>query len=285
MSMHCLHLDHVSVEFPIYHGGRRSLKKRLFALSTRGNIARDAFDQISVSALDDVTLDIADGDRIGLIGANGAGKTTLLKVMAGIYHPTGGRVHAAGRTSALLDPMLGFNPEATGRENIFLRGMYMDIHPREMRKRVHEIIAFAAIGPYIDMPVRTYSAGMTIRLGFAISTCIPPEILLMDEWLSVGDAEFLRRAQKRTEEFIGGSNILVFASHSLPLLRRWCTRGILLQKGRVVATGDIKDVIALYAGNRRSAGNGAAGHHATGELADSGSQGDRVPRVASSSMR
>jgi ABC-type polysaccharide/polyol phosphate transport system ATPase subunit len=246
--MPLLRLRNVSVEFPVYGGGSRSLKKCLFASTTQGNIARDALDQITVCALNNVTMDIVNGDRVGVIGANGAGKSTLLKVLAGIYHPTRGAVHASGRKSALLDITLGFNPEATGRENIILRGMYMEIHPRDMRARVDEIVEFADLGAYIDMPVRTYSEGMMIRLGFAISTCVPPEILLMDEWLSAGDDRFLSKAQRRMEDLLDRSSIMVLASHSLPLLQKWCNRGVLLQKGHVAAVGDIMDVIAVYTG-------------------------------------
>ena len=127
-----------------------------------------------------------------------------------------------------------------------MRGMYMNIHPREMRTRVDDIAEFTELGAYLDMPARTYSAGMMVRLGFAVSTCILPEILLMDEWLSAGDARFLEKAQKRMEQFVGSSNILVLASHSVDLLRNWCNRGILLQHGRVAAQGDINDVVAAY---------------------------------------
>jgi ABC-type polysaccharide/polyol phosphate transport system ATPase subunit len=241
-----LRLRNLSVEFPIYQGSSRSLKKLLVATTTQGNLARDATHRINVRALNDINLDIEDGDRIGLIGANGAGKTTLLRILAGIYLPTRGQVYSSGKISALLDVSLGLNPDATGLENIILRGMYMNIHPREMRTRVDDIAEFTELGAYLDMPARTYSAGMMVRLGFAVSTCILPEILLMDEWLSAGDARFLDKAQKRMEQFVGSSNILVLASHSVDLLRNWCNRGILLQHGRVAAQGDINDVVAAY---------------------------------------
>jgi ABC-type polysaccharide/polyol phosphate transport system ATPase subunit len=246
-----LRLRNLSVEFPIYQGGSRSLKKMLVASTMQRNLARDAADRIKVRALNDVTLDVEDGDRLALIGANGAGKTTLLRVLAGIYAPTRGDCRSSGRASALLDVSLGLNPDATGRENILLRGMYMNIHPREMRSRVDEIAEFTELGPYIDMPARTYSAGMLVRLGFAISTCTPAEILLMDEWLSAGDARFLDKAQRRMEEFVGSSKIVVLASHSTDLLRRWCHRGIMLEQGRIVAQGRIDDVIATYLGALR----------------------------------
>ena len=246
--MASLRLRNLSVEFSIYQGGSRSLKKMLVATTTQGNLARDAADRINVRALDDVTLDIEDGDRVALIGPNGAGKTTLLRVLAGIYSPTRGESYSSGRISALLDVSLGLNPEATGRENIMLRGIYMNIHPREMRSRVAEIVEFTELGPYIDMPARTYSAGMLVRLGFAISTSMPAEILLMDEWLLAGDARFLDKAQRRMEQFVGSSSILVLASHSTDLLRKWCNRGIMLERGRVAASGNVDEVIATYIG-------------------------------------
>jgi len=241
-----LRLRNLSVEFPMYQGSSRSLKKLLVATTTQGNLARDATDRINVRALNDLTVDIEDGDRVGLVGANGAGKTTLLRVLGGIYLPSRGQVHSSGKISTVLDVSVGLHPDATGRENIILRGMYMNIHPREMRARVDEIAEFTELGPYLDMPARTYSAGMMVRLGFAVSTCIPPEILLMDEWLSAGDARFLDKAQKRMEQFVGSSSILVLASHSPTLLRKWCNRGILLQQGRIVQQGDIGDIIATY---------------------------------------
>lgn len=241
-----LRLRDLSVEFPIYQGGSRSLKKALLATSTQGNLGRDAFDRINVHALEGLSFDIKEGDRVGLIGSNGAGKSTLLKVLAGIYQPTRGRLYAAGRVSALLDVSVGLNLEATGRENIILRGMYMDIHPREMRSLIDDVARFTDLGSYLDMPVRTYSSGMMVRLAFATSTCVPPEILLMDEWLSAGDAHFIAKAHKRLSDFVSFSSILVLASHDMELLAEWCTNGIFLRQGQVVAMGCIKDVIATY---------------------------------------
>jgi len=243
-----LRARNLSVEFSIYQGSSRSLKKMVFATAMQGNLGRDSADRINVRALNDVSLDIENGDRVGLIGANGAGKTTLLRVLAGIYFPTRGKLYSSGKISALLDASVGLNAEATGRENIILRGMYMDIHPRDMRARVDEIVEFTELGPYIDMPARTYSSGMMVRLGFAISTCMPAEILIMDEWLSAGDIRFLEKAQRRMEQFVGGSSILVLASHSPELLRKWCNRGIMLQNGRIAAHGSIDEVIKAYVG-------------------------------------
>src|SRR5579884_2996451 len=215
-------LRDVSVEFPVYNVGSRSLKKLLLNTTALGNIAKDAHDRITVQALSGISLDLDHGDRLALIGVNGAGK------------------------SALLNASVGLNPDATGRENIVMRGMFMDVHPREMRARVEEVAAFTELGHYLDMPVRTYSAGMLIRLCFAVATAIPPEILLMDEWLAAGDELFLAKARGRMEHLITGSSIMVLASHSLPLLKEWCNRAIMLEGGRVVAAGSVEEVAAIY---------------------------------------
>jgi ABC-2 type transport system ATP-binding protein/lipopolysaccharide transport system ATP-binding protein len=244
--MASINLRNVSVEFPIYQAGARSLKKMIIAGGTRGNLARDAHDRVMVRALHDVTFDIENGERVGLIGANGAGKTTLLKVLAGIYKPTQGRVHIAGQTTALINSSVGLNQDATGRENIILRGLYMDIHPRDMRERIDQVAEFTELGAYLDMPVRTYSAGMMVRLAFAVSTCIRPEILILDEWLSAGDAQFLGKAQRRMEDFVTRSSILVLASHSFELIEQWCRLGVYLKEGLVRAVGPVDEVVARY---------------------------------------
>ena len=241
-----LRLRDLWVEFPIYQGSSRSLKKSLLAKTTQGNLARDARDRVTIVALSDINLDIEHGDRLAVLGANGAGKSTLLKVLAGIYEPARGRLYAAGRVSALLTASVGLDPDATGRENIVLLGMYMDVHPREMRARLEEIAAFTELGYHLDLPVRTYSSGMMIRLCFAVATSVRPDILLMDEWLAAGDAGFLSKARKRMEDFVSGSSILVLASHSIPILQEWCNRAILLDHGKIVAMGDVKDVAAAY---------------------------------------
>jgi ABC-type polysaccharide/polyol phosphate transport system ATPase subunit len=240
-----LRLRGLWVEFPIYQGGSRSLKKSLLA-KAHGNLASDARDRVNIVALSDIDLDVEHGDRLAVLGANGAGKSTLLKVMAGIYAPTRGRVHSSGRISALLTATVGLDPDATGRENIVLQGMYMDVHPREMRGRVDEIAAFTELGYHLDLPVRTYSSGMMIRLCFAVATSVRPDILLMDEWLAAGDASFLGKARKRMEDFVSASSILVLASHSIPILREWCNRAILLDHGRIVAMGDVDEIAAAY---------------------------------------
>ena len=244
--MASINLRNVAVEFPIYQAGARSIKKMLIAGTTHGNLARDAHDRVMVRALHDISFDIENSDRIGLIGANGAGKTTLLKVLARIYKPTQGQIHISGHTTALINASVGLNQDATGRENIILRGLHMDIHPRDMRERIEHVAEFTELGSYLDMPVRTYSAGMMVRLAFAVSTCIRPEILILDEWLSAGDAQFLGKAQRRMEEFVARSSILVLASHSFELIQQWCRRAVYLKDGVIEAIGPVNEVVARY---------------------------------------
>jgi ABC-type polysaccharide/polyol phosphate transport system ATPase subunit len=241
-----IRLRHVSVDFPIYQGSSRSLKKALIATSTRGNLAKDGLDRVTVRALSDLSFELADGDRLALIGPNGAGKTTLLKVLAGVFEPTHGTCITSGSISSLLDTSVGLQGDATGRENIILRGMFMGIRPRDMRDMAADIAEFTELGHYLDMPVRTYSAGMMIRLAFAISTCIPPDILIMDEWLTAGDAKFLEKAQRRIEGFVKNSSILVLASHSMGLIEQWCNVGILLNHGQIATMGSARETIAAY---------------------------------------
>jgi ABC-type polysaccharide/polyol phosphate transport system ATPase subunit len=251
----------LSLDYPVYgERGSRSIKKAILRGASRGNIAHEAVsDRINVKALNEVSFDIEDGQRVGILGANGSGKTTLLKVLCGIYEPTRGRVVTSGRVHGLLSASLGLDRQSTGRDNIILRGIYLGIKPSEMRKRVDDIVEFSGLGDYIDMPVRTYSAGMTVKLAFSISTCLEPEILVLDEWLGAGDAAFIEQAQRRMESFVRGTRILVLASHSMGLLERWCDRGILLRGGQLVTTGPIKTVTAAYRATVEAQKSAAAG--------------------------
>jgi ABC-2 type transport system ATP-binding protein len=239
-------LEKVGVDFPLYGGGSRSLKKTLVHFGTGGRIGRDASDRVCVQALREVSLTFDHGDRVGLIGHNGAGKTTLLRVLAGVYEPSHGVVRCEGQAVALFDPSLGMDMEATGYENIVLRGLILGLSPKEIRSHADAIAEFTELGEYLAMPVRTYSSGMMLRLAFAVSTSISPDILLMDEWIVAGDNQFMEKAQKRMENFVGRSNILVLASHSLDLIERWCDKAVLLDEGQVVAFGPLKEVLNRY---------------------------------------
>ncbi len=238
-----LRLEAVTVDFPVYSAGARSLKKRLLHRGRGGRIAHGADNRLRVRALEDVTLAMKHGDRIGLVGPNGAGKTTLLRVLAGAYEPTQGRVERRGRTASLLNVSLGIDAEATGYENILTRGLLLGLRPEQVRARMDEIAAFTELGDYLAMPVHTYSAGMRLRLAFAVCTCFDPEILLMDEWLAMGDRAFAEKAQRRLQQFVERAGILMLASQNMSLLQRVCSTGVLLDQGRLKCFGPIDEVL------------------------------------------
>jgi ABC-type polysaccharide/polyol phosphate transport system ATPase subunit len=199
-----------------------------------------------VEALRDVTVQIDQGDRIGVIGHNGAGKSTLLRVLAGIYQPTAGRMTVEGRVSSLFDIALGFESDANGWENINYRSYLQGETPRTVRLKRDAIAEFSELGDSLDMPVRYYSAGMLVRLAFSIATAIDPEILLVDEVLSVGDMAFQIKARQRMMEMMAKAHLMVMVSHDLESLSKLCTHGIWLNHGRMVTTGPVDQVIAAY---------------------------------------
>jgi ABC-type polysaccharide/polyol phosphate transport system ATPase subunit len=233
-----LTLSDVTVDLPIYHASGRSMRRHALQGALGRKLRLDG-SHVTVRALDGIDLDLADGDRLALVGANGAGKSVLLRTMAGVYAPARGRVARLGRVTPLLSHGVGLDVNATGLENIYLLGMHLDVPPREMRGRVDEIVAWAELGPFIAAPVRTYSAGMIMRLAFAVSTSTAPDILLIDEGLGVVDAAFQHKAQERMSAFVGGTSILVLASHSAELLGLWCRDGVRLEGGRIVERGPV----------------------------------------------
>jgi lipopolysaccharide transport system ATP-binding protein len=188
-----------------------------------------------VEALRDINLEIAKGDRIALLGGNGAGKTTLLRVLAGVYEPEVGKLRVQGRVTSLLDSMLGMDLESTGYENMYLRGLFLGLKAKEIAKLADEIAEFSELGEFLNVPVRTYSSGMTLRLAFSISTIIKPEILLMDEWMSVGDENFKHKAEERLEQFVSDAGILVVATHDMGLAERLATRRIVMEHGSIAS--------------------------------------------------
>lgn len=241
-------VEGVSVLFPLYHGNARSLKKMVVAAAS-GRLGSDQRHRVVVEALRELDFKLVSGDRLGLVGSNGAGKTTLLRTLAGIYEPAIGRVRIQGSLNALLDPSLGMNLELTGRENIMLRGLYNGL-PRPMLARLEEDVAeFAELGDFLDLPVRIYSAGMVVRLGFALATAIKPQILLMDEWFLAGDAAFMAKARSRLEEMVRGAEILVLSTHSTDIVRSWCTRVLWLDQGRIHQDGPADEVLEAYLGH------------------------------------
>jgi len=222
------------VDFPIYGGKSRSLKSTVLRAATGGSIAADAGDRVVVRALDHVSFDLNEGDRVGLVGHNGSGKTTLLRVLAGVYEPVSGSISVRGRVASMLSITLGMDADATGYENIFLRGTILGLRKREIAKMVDEVCEFAELGDFIYMPMRTYSAGMVMRLMFAISTNVQADIVLMDEWLGVGDAEFTEKAEKRLTEVVGNAKLLVIASHRPDVIKKTWTRVFHLEHGKIV---------------------------------------------------
>lgn len=247
--MACIHLSGVSVEFPVFSAASRSLKNRVLSLATGGVIEGRADGRVVVRGLDGIDLRVQDGERLGIVGHNGAGKTTLLRVLTGIYQPTRGRATIEGKCVPLINIGLGIDPEATGRENIRLRGAMMGLGAAAVREMFDEIADFSGLGAFLDMPFRTYSSGMQLRLAFATSTAVQPEILIMDEWLSTGDADFTERANQRLRTLVDTTKILVLASHSRELLLANCSRIVWLEHGCVRMDGPATQVAQAYFGH------------------------------------
>ncbi|WGL17287.1 ABC transporter ATP-binding protein [Microbulbifer bruguierae] len=197
----------------------------------------------TIKALDNVSFELSAGDRLGLIGSNGAGKSTLLKVLYGIYEPSEGNLQVSGKIDALFNINLGFRKEATGRRNIFLRGLIRGWQPKEVESRMDEIIEFSELGHYIDLPLKSYSAGMAARLAFSIATNLEPEILLMDEWIGAGDPSFQEKAKTRMELLAEKAGIMVIASHNHKLLKNVCNKIIHLQEGKIIQSGAPDDLL------------------------------------------
>ena len=248
--MASISLDNVFVQFPIYTSSGRSLKKQFVRATTGGRVASDT-GRVVVNALRGVTLRVEHGDRIGIVGHNGAGKTTLLRVFAGVYEPVMGSVAIEGRVIPLFELGFGIDPESTGYDNIVLRGTLLGIPRRELMSHLEEVAAFTELGDYMYMPVRTYSTGMYLRLAFAISTVVAPDILLMDEFLAVGDAQFMAKAERRMDELVSRAGIMVLASHSEHLIRRLCNKVIWMHAGEVRRVGNTDEVMGQYLSEAR----------------------------------
>ncbi len=196
--------------------------------------------------LDDISFELREGDRLAILGRNGAGKSTLLRVLNRVYQPSEGRLVVDGSCQALLNISLGFNGEATVRENIYLRGIAMGLTASFLRGQIDEILEFSGLQEKVNHRLRTLSSGQKMRLGFAISTAVQHDIIMMDEWVGAGDADFMRKAKERMQSRVGGSKIVVLASHSTGLLRDICNRGIVLERGRLVHAGDITSSLKFY---------------------------------------
>jgi ABC-2 type transport system ATP-binding protein/lipopolysaccharide transport system ATP-binding protein len=237
-------VDNVGIVFPIYDSRGRSLKSRLydFLRSPSGQSRSITL----VEALRGVSLQLRKGDRMGIIGRNGSGKTTLLRVLSGIYEPTSGHVNIEGTVASMTDMTMGMDPDATGEENILIRGILLGMTRRDAQRLIEPIRDFTELAEKLDYPIRTYSTGMLLRLAFAISTAIRPDILVMDEMIGAGDASFVEKARARVGAMIDASSVLVLSSHNLAIVREFCTSAILLEDGRIAASGDVEHVIRSY---------------------------------------
>lgn len=235
----------LTISFPLYHGDARSLKKTLGSFGS-GRFARDQRQRLMVKALTDVNFSLRPGERLGLVGRNGAGKTTLLRALAGIYEPVEGRVVVRGRMATLLDTSLGMNVELSGRENIRMRGLFSGLSPAAIAEVEQDVENFADLGTFMDLPVRTYSSGMSVRLSFGLATAIMPQVLIMDEWFMAGDASFMDKAKERIAGLVEGTEILILSSHMAKVLEKWCTRLIWMEQGRIVMDGPTAEVLPAY---------------------------------------
>ena len=233
----------ITLDVPIY------LQRERDARSWSSMLFGAAFDSPSRSLtriLEDISFELHEGDRLAILGRNGAGKSTLLRVLNQVYQPTSGQLTVQGSCQALLNMSLGFNGEATVRENIFLRGIAMGLKSSYLRHQIEPILEFSGLHDKVTHRLRTLSSGQKMRLGFAISTSTQNDIILMDEWVGAGDAEFVTKAKERMQSRVGGAKILVLASHSVGLLRNICNKGIVLEQGRLVHAGDILSALKCY---------------------------------------
>ena len=237
-----LEIQGLSIRLLLHREGTRSIREFVIRILKKGRrVERDQF-----CPLREVSFVANGGERLGIIGPNGAGKSTLLKVIAGIIPPSVGRVVVRGRIAPLIELGAGFDPYLTGRENVFLYGSLLGFPQKELERRFDRIVKFAELEEFIDVPLMNYSVGMSTRLGFAIATDVEPDLLLLDEVFSVGDAAFQRKCEARMEAFKAKGVTILLVSHNMKLIREICSRTLFLQHGRVVAIGPTNDVVAEY---------------------------------------
>jgi ABC-type polysaccharide/polyol phosphate transport system ATPase subunit len=237
-------LRNVEVTFPIFSSHTRSLKT--VVLSRLGGSLAEHNRTVVVEALKNISLELNDGDRLGIIGHNGAGKTTFLRLVSCVYPPVTGEIIVEGKVSSFTDITLGMDPESTGWQNIIFRCVFLGLTFAEARELAPSIGEFSELGEYLDLPVRTYSSGMFLRLAFAISTAVQPDIVVMDEMIGAGDQSFIDKAKKRVDQLLQRTRILVLASHSEPIIRSFCDKVLWLEKGTIKMLGPTDRVMASY---------------------------------------
>lgn len=239
-----IRFDNVSLVYDLYYDKTTTLKEYVVNSLTRRKYSDPS--EKKLYALRDVSLDIEHGERLGVIGLNGSGKSTFLKIIAGLLRPTEGRVLIEGTVQPLIEVGAGFNPEFSGRDNIYLNGAMLGFSKKQIAEKERDIIEFAELGSFIDVPVKYYSSGMAMRLAFTIATLIEPEILVMDEMLSAGDLEFIQKASNRMDQIVSSAKLLVIVSHDLSLIRSLARRVIVLHKGDMVYDGETDAAIDFY---------------------------------------
>ncbi len=239
-----LEANAVSLSVPVFQPGDRQLLANPVRFITDLYLARTTRGVSHL--LSDISLRLVNGDRLGIIGANGAGKSTLLRLLAGIYQPTAGEIRTNGTVKGLFDISLGMNLEATGLENIYMRGLQMGLRLAEIREMVPSFLEFSELGDAIERPMNTYSTGMRLRLAVAVSTMRAPDVLLLDEWIGTGDAHFRDKVRARMNKLVEDSGALVLATHNVGLMRSLCTSGLVIDQGRTVFVGILDDAIDFY---------------------------------------
>ncbi len=243
-----INLDKVSVDLAVYNSRGRALKSEILRRTVGGGLENDRDRSIQVvKALKDVSFVARDGDRIGLVGGNGAGKTTLLRVLSRVYPPTAGTASIEGRISSLIDLSMGMDADATGYDNIEMRSIMLGLDHRQAQAIVPDVEEFSQLGEFLDLPIRTYSSGMMLRLAFAVSTAVHPDILILDEVIGVGDAAFAERAEQRLHGMIQKASIMFLASHDNSSIKRFCNRTLWMKGGTLMMDGPPDDVLAAYA--------------------------------------
>lgn len=233
----------VSLAYPIYDMDARSLKRGLVNIAVGGRMTTERQGQFQVRALNEINLHLKQGDRLGLIGHNGAGKSTLLRVLSGVYEPLKGQVLVKGSISSLINIGVGMQPTLTGYENIRLRCLILGLSKKQIEYIINDVEEFTELGHYLSMPIKTYSNGMMLRLGFGLSTAIIPDILLVDEVIGAGDAGFMEKAINRMKNLINQSNIMVISSHNNSIIKQFCNRVLWLEQGHIKMFGDMDLVI------------------------------------------
>ncbi len=240
--MACIQLKNVSLTYPIYGANARSFKSTLINIATGGRLDSSK-GNITVEALRDISFTLEKGDRLALIGHNGAGKSTLLKVLAKIYEPTKGTVDVQGQVNCLFDIMMGMDHELNGYENITLRGMILGLSKLKIQEIIPQVEEFAQLGDFLKMPIKSYSAGMKVRLAFGIITSVASEVLLIDEIVNVGDAKFIEKAKARMKSLVYQSQFMVLSTHDTSIVREFCNKALWLKEGKIEGFGSIDEVL------------------------------------------